>query len=256
MATPASARTATVPCGAGACGQARTTHTQNTNSTATGSSHFGNSTWGIIYRNTIGGPNAVLRNGPYGRPSPTFAATQPPPYGRGSLGIIVGSSAEKIAFGNETIFADTRLSAIHTLKYWIFAGVDSLAGITLPNIAIEVDPNVGTADYTSLVYVPDTSTAPSTPTTPAPKVWQQYDAGATGSKWFATGTTGPTIGCTQVTPCSFAELKTRLPNAVISQSLAIAKGRDTPFAGAVDGLQVNHTIFDFEYPGVRSGHVR
>ncbi|MFC4005973.1 hypothetical protein ACFOY2_01975 [Nonomuraea purpurea] len=217
---------------------------------------FSGEKWGIIGRNTLGGPNAVLRDGPYGRRTAMFAATQPPPYGDGSLGIIVGSGNDKIAFGNETIFAGDRLSSIRTLKYWVFAGVDSLTGVILPNITIEVDPNVGTADYTSLVFMPDRSTSPSAPATPVPNVWQQYDASATGSRWFATGTTGTTIACTQATPCSFADLKTKLPNAVISYSLGISKGRDTPFIGAVDGLQVNETVYDFEFSGVRTRFAR
>ncbi|PZG16203.1 hypothetical protein [Nonomuraea aridisoli] len=210
------------------------------------------SRWGIIGRNTLGGPNAVLREGPYGRTGTAFAATQAPPYGQGSLGIIVGSGNDKIAFGNETIFAGDRLSSIRTLRYWVFAGVDSLAGVSLPNITIEADPNVGTADYTSLVYLPDSSTSPSAPATRTPNVWQQYDASTTGSRWYATGATGTAIGCTQATPCSFADLKTRLPNAVVSLSLGFSKGRDNPFVGAVDGLQVNNTVYDFEFSGVRT----
>ncbi|WP_344884688.1 hypothetical protein [Nonomuraea antimicrobica] len=214
------------------------------------------SRWGIIGRNTLGGPNAVLREGPYGRTGTAFAATEAPPYGQGSLGVIVGSGNDKIAFGNETIFADDRLSSIGTLRYWVFAGVDSLAGVSLPTITIEADPNVGTAEYTSLVYVPDSSTSPSAPATRTPNVWQQYDASATGSRWYATGATGPAIGCTQATPCSFADLKTRLPNAVVSLSLGFSKGRDNPFVGAVDGLQVNNRVFDFEFSGVRTRSAR
>ncbi|MFG1694722.1 hypothetical protein [Nonomuraea sp. NPDC049309] len=212
--------------------------------------------WGIIGRNTIGGPNAVLREGPYGRIGASFAATQPPPYGHGSLGIIVGSGADKIAWGNEKIFAGKRLSSIKTLKYWVFAGMDSLTGVSLPNITIEVDPNVGPADYTSLVYLPDTSTSPSAPTTREVNRWQQYDASADGSKWYATGATGGAITCTQATPCSFTELKNKLPDAVISLSLGISKGRDNPFIGAVDGLQVNRTVYDFEFRGVRTRFAR
>jgi hypothetical protein len=212
--------------------------------------------WGVIGRNTLGGPNAVLREGPYGRTSRTFAATQPPPYGSGSLGLIVGTGDDKISFGNERIFAGARLSSINTLKYWIFAGVRSLDGIILPNITIEADPNLGTANFTSLVYLPDRSTSPSAPEAPFPNVWQRYDAAGTGSRWYATGSTGPAIGCTLATPCSFATLKSRLPNAVISYSLGISKGRDTPFVGAVDGLQVNNTIYDFEFSGVRAMSAR
>jgi hypothetical protein len=210
------------------------------------------SRWGIIGRNTLGGPNAVLREGPYGRTGTGFAATQAPPYGQGSLGIIVGSGNDKVAFGNETIFAGDRLSSIRTLKYWVFAGVDSLAGVSLPNITIEADPNVNdTVNYTSLVYLPDTSTSPSAPATRTPNVWQQYDASAAGSKWYATGATGTTIECTQAMPCSFDVLKTKLPKAVVSLSLGVSKGRDNPFVGAVDGLQVNNRVYDFELSGVQ-----
>jgi hypothetical protein len=67
---------------------------------------FSSSKWGVILRNTTGEPTAALRGGPYGRRGPSsLAATIPPPYGVGSLGILVGSVAEKIDFGNETIFA-------------------------------------------------------------------------------------------------------------------------------------------------------
>lgn len=210
------------------------------------------STWGVIGRNTIGGPNAVLRGGPWARNSPTsLAATVPPPYGIGSLGIIVGTAAEKIAFGNETEFARLRLRDINILKYWIYAGHDSLAGISLPIISIEANPMVGAITFTSLNYLPDASVSPSAPAVRLPNIWQQYDATAAGNKWFATGAAGTTIGCTLGTPCSFADLKTRLPNAFVSFSLGFSKGRDTPFVGAVDGLQVNKVVYDFEQKGVR-----
>lgn len=208
--------------------------------------------WGVIYRNTIGGPNAGLRSGPYGRSVINSGPAHiPPPYGLGSLGIIVGSGADKIAFGNETDFAGLPLRRINVLKYWIYAGADSLVGVALPIITIEADPRLGALTFTSLNYSPDTSVPPSTPTVRVPNLWQQYDANASGSSWFATGATGTAIGCTIVVRCSFNVLKSRLPNAVVSLSLGISKGRDTAFAGAVDGLQVNNTVYDFERNGVR-----
>lgn len=210
------------------------------------------SRWGIIYRNTIGGPNAVLRAGPYGRTViNTGPANIPPPYGLGSLGIIVGSANDKIAFGDETDFAGIPLRNITVLKYWIYAGGDSLAGINLPIISIEANPRIGTQTFTSLNYVPDFSVPPSAPAVRAPNTWQQYVASAAGSGWFASGATGTLTGCNQITRCSFTTLKSRLPNAVITLSLSISKGRDTPFTGAVDGLQVNRTVYDFEPSGVR-----
>ncbi|MGH3378137.1 MAG: hypothetical protein ACRDP6_25755 [Actinoallomurus sp.] len=208
--------------------------------------------WGVIYRNTIGGPNAGLRSGPYGRSAVNSGpANIPPPYGLGSLGIIVGSAAEKIAFGNETDFAGLPLRDIKVLKYWIFVGADSLAGVSLPIISIEANPRLGALTFTSLNFQADFSAPPSIPPVRAANVWQQYAASAGGSHWFATGATGTAIGCTVVNACSFNVLKSRLPNAVVSLSLGISKGRDSAFAGAVDGLQVNNTVYDFERNGVR-----
>ncbi|WP_046468173.1 hypothetical protein [Allosalinactinospora lopnorensis] len=208
--------------------------------------------WGVIGRNTLGSPNATLRDGPYGRTSvEDIAARQSPPYGRGSLGIIVGSGTEKINFGNETDFAGLRLSNINILRYWIFTGMDSMSGVSLPGATLEVNPGLDpNVTYSTLVYLPDRSNSPSAPDTRAPNVWQHYDAGADGSAWYATGATGSAIGCTLSSPCSFADLKTRLPDAEITYSLGITKGRDNPFVGAVDGLRVNNRAYDFERVGV------
>ncbi|WP_329247778.1 hypothetical protein OG417_54140 [Actinoallomurus sp. NBC_01490] len=126
-----------------------------------------------------------------------------------------------------------------------------MSGISLPIISIEANPKVGAITYTSLSYMPESSTSPSAPAVRVPNVWQQYDATAAGNRWYATGSAGTAIGCTQATPCSFADLKSRIPNAVVSLSLGISKGRDTPFIGAVDGLQVNNVVYDFEQNGVR-----
>lgn len=219
------------------------------------------SKWGVISRNTEGSPSAFYRGGPYGRSLPTNAsATVPPPYGIGSLGIIVGygssipptRSTEKIDFGNETDFAGIPLRNINVLKYWIFAGTDNITNVSLPLISIEADPRLPTVSYTSLNYLPDTSVSPSAPAVKVANTWQQYDASAAGSKWYvSSGTLAGLIGCGIGAPCSFNELKAKLPNAVISLSLGISKGRDNAFVGAVDGLQVNNTVYDFEPFGVR-----
>ncbi|GAB3144709.1 hypothetical protein [Microbispora hainanensis] len=211
--------------------------------------------WGVIYRNTSGDPSAVLRGGPYGRTSDAPAAKQPPPYGIGSLGLIVGGNTDHIQFGNETDFANIPLADIDTLTYWIFTGADAdvFPTINRPNLNLEVDPNrPETGNYSSLVYLPNTSVAPSAPSTPLPNVWQQYDASAEGSRWYMTRP-GTLTTCTQANPCSFAELKALLPDAVITYSIAINKGsNDGPFHGAVDGLRINDAVYDFEPLGVKT----
>ena len=207
--------------------------------------------WGVIGRNTYGSPSAELRTGPYGRTGPEFPALQPPPYGRGSLGLTV-DRGEKIAFGNETDFARTPLRRIRSVKYWIFTGVDSGLSTIRPSFSMEVNPRLENLPYTTLVYLPDVSLSPSRPVThDFRNVWQRYDATAPGNRWGSSRSIDGTPACTLSSPCPFAKLKSMMPNAVISYSVAIQKGTDDAFVGAVDGLQINNVLFDFERSGVR-----
>jgi hypothetical protein len=219
---------------------------------------FSAAKWGVIARNVYGSPVADLRVGPWGRAPGADAATEEPPYGIGSLGLAVNdaptgapeSDGEKASFGNETDFAGLDVSAITALSVSVFAtaeGSDDPAEVSMPNIAIEVDPDVSNGptpvNYTSLVYLP--------PQPSETNRWQSYDATAVGA-WFASGTAGTVTGCTGIDPCSFADLSDALgPDAEITLSVAIAKGRDGTFVGAVDGLRVNDTVYDFEPLGVR-----
>ena len=55
------------------------------------------------------------------------------------------------------------------------------------------------------------------------------------------------------TRCTFSELQDALddggdPATILSAS--ITKGRDFAFGGAVDGLRINDTVYDFEETGV------
>jgi hypothetical protein len=220
---------------------------------------FTSEVWGVIDRNSYGSPVSQGRMGPLGRTgsgAAAYAATVAPPFGTGSLSVLVdndptvgGGQAEKLSFGNEKDFAGLKLVDVTTLGLWIYAtGEDEqpAAAVISPGITMEVDPN-GAANtaapgYTSLVYVPEAPLATST--------WLQYDA-TVGAHWFATGAFGTSIGCNQAHLCTLAELKTALPAAEVSYSIAITKGRDTSFLGAVDGLRINGAIYDFESLGVR-----
>ena len=141
------------------------------------------------------------------------------------------------------------ISDLAILKYWAFAGTNSPEEVSVPGLSIEVDPNVGSAGYATLIYLPDTSTGPSAPATRLPNTWQQYDTSAAGSQWYATGATGSLINCTLAAPCSFDALKAAMPDAVITLSLGFSM--DTAFIGAIDGLQVNNTVYDFGPLGAR-----
>ncbi|SPL91895.1 unnamed protein product [[Actinomadura] parvosata subsp. kistnae] len=177
----------------------------------------------------------------------------PPPYGAGSLGLIVGTGDDKIVWGDESDFGGMRLSSINTLSYWVFEGQTPPLTNLPPNLIMEVDPNLDPGvNFTSLVFLPESATRPASPPTRLPSTWQRYVPSAAGSAWWATNArTAAATGCSLSSPCTFSELKEALPNAVITFSLGINKGRDTPFVGAVDGVQVNNRIFDFEPQGVR-----
>lgn len=131
--------------------------------------------------------------------------------------------------------------------------MDDLDGVSLPGYAMEVDPNLeGSAiSYTQLVYLPGESEAPSAPETPAANVWQQYVPSAEGSQWFASGAAGTASGCTLSTRCTYEELQEAFPEAEVTFSVSLTKGRDNEFVGAVDAFRVNDTVFDFEPLGTR-----
>ena len=63
------------------------------------------------------------------------------------------------------------------------------------------------------------------------------------------GDAGTATGCVLATPCTFTELQTALgdggdPPRILT--VAVGKGRDFAWSGAVDGLRINGTIYDFE----------
>jgi hypothetical protein len=213
--------------------------------------------WGVVGRNTIGSPAAYFRVGPWGRTS-GYAATVPPPLGDGSLGIHVegvngtGSSAEKLSFGDETTFADLPIRSISTLSYWVYTAEDVFTNHSLPTLSVEANPDANGAGYTTLVYLPDGSTAPSAPSPRTVNAWQKYDPLAAGNKWHSTADLDPNTTLCQISnPSQFSDLVAQTgPNARVSFSLAITKGRDNEFTGAVDAVTVNGATYDFEPEGV------
>jgi hypothetical protein len=187
--------------------------------------------WGIMNRNTIGAADAILRTGP-----------GIPPFGAGSLNLSVATGSDKIAYGNEVDFAGLRIADITALGFSVLTTGENFAinPTNLPNISLEVDPNVTTANYSSLVY---------NPAAVAPNVWSTIDATQGAGWYFTNGSTAAATGCGQAAGqrfCTLDEVKAAAPDAVVTLSLAIAKGRDYAWHGAVDGLVVNDTTYDFE----------
>jgi hypothetical protein len=192
--------------------------------------------WSIVDRNTIGNGDSFLRAGP-------SAGEDAPPHGVGSLALRTGSATDKAAFGNQVDFAGDPLSGIGAVSYWVYTTGENrtIAENNLPSAAFEVDPSgaENTApNYSTLVYAPATAAA---------NAWTELDA--SDARWYYTGAAGATSGCNQVTYCTFDEAKAAFPDATIL-SVQITKGRDNAFSGAVDGLTLGDTTYDFEPFGV------
>lgn len=214
--------------------------------------------WGVITRNTIGSPVAALRTGPFG----SFGVTGPasrPPFGQGSLGIEVANNStnlnppsEKVDFGNEIDFLGQRVSNLTRLGFHVFQTDENVSygGPTnMPNIRFEIDPNLAAQPsntYSSLVWVPAAS--------PVTNRWSPFlDATQTGT-WYLTGNAGTATGCTVANQCTFAAVKTALDqdggDPATIYTVAVGKGRDAMWIGAVDGLRINTFTYDFEASGV------
>lgn len=213
--------------------------------------------WGQIDRNTEGSPVSELRAGPI------FGATaaQQPPLGDGSLGLVVKDGTEKVAFGNQVDFAGDPVSGLDQIAYsYTQTGEDfDRSPGNLPNIQFEINPNTGAIHYSSMVFVP-----PAVGSKVAEQ-WITTDADATppaGSGWYFTnGTLAASTGCGQAGGqhfCSLDEAQTELgldqtgPTPAFILTAAVSKGKDQQYQGAVDALQINTEMFDFEPFGVQT----
>jgi hypothetical protein len=198
--------------------------------------------WGTINRNTIGSASAVLRDGPL-----------KPPYGSGSLNLTVGSASDKVAFGDD--FDSVAGGLLHNVKQVGFSvfttGENGKPGAAqnMPSIIFEIDPNSDdkpAENYASLVYVPADNTASN--------AWSPYiDAtrtgvwGLSGAKWDGTTCSLDTASCTWDQVQNYLDASGD-PATILS--VMVSKGRDHAWSGAIDGLRVNDTVFDFEHDGV------
>jgi hypothetical protein len=212
---------------------------------------YTNPQWGQIDRNTIGSPVVDLRSGPY-------VGAEQPPFGIGSLGLTVdgaggsaGAGAEQATFGDEVDFQGEQFMDLNEIGFYVYTTGENNARATpnMPSIKIEVDPNLDAtgSNFSTAVFVPDNS---------PDNEWSDYIDAADGSEgfWFLTGAAGTATGCNQTTTCDFAELQDALddgsPDSTI-YTIAVGKGRDNAWAGAVDGLTVDGIVYDFEPFGVQ-----
>jgi hypothetical protein len=206
--------------------------------------------WSIIDHNVIGNGASYLRAGPDNAP-----------LGQGSLGIRTGAGTDAASFGNQVDFAGLKVSDITEIGFSVFTtGENSGKGPNnMPSIKLEIDHDVvNSSNYTTLVYAPDNTTAGWTDLDAANDPGKHW--GFTGSFFNPSGDPATTAARCGINGgrCTFAEIQQYLADnhdasqgpAVVTYSVAVGKGRDYAFSGAVDALRINDQVFDFEPFGV------
>jgi hypothetical protein len=216
---------------------------------------YTNPQWGQIDRNTIGSPVVALRGGPY-------VGAQEPPFGVGSLGLTVdgnggsvGGSQEQATFGDEVDFQGDAVGDLTDLGFYVYqTGENSSRGNpNMPVIKVEIDPNLDAtpSNFSTLTFLPAQS-----PT----NEWSDYidatttPASPSGTGFILSGAAGTATGCSLSTPCTFDEVQDALDDGAADATIytiSVGKGRDYAWAGAVDGLTVNGTVYDMEPFGVQ-----
>ncbi len=221
-----------------------------------GSATYSGAHWGQIDRNTLGSPTVALRPGPY-------EGAAVPPFGVGSLGLTVNGTpraattndAEQATFGNEVDFNGNLVSNLTALGFQVFTTGENngIANPNMPAIKIEIDPNLTAtpSNFSTLTFTPQNSPA---------NQWSGYidattaPASPSGYGFTLSGAAGTATGCNLASPCTFTQVKAALANGTGATifTIGVGKGRDFSWSGAIDGLRVNGTTFNFEPFGVTS----
>lgn len=191
----------------------------------------GLSTCGPMPRNEFGSP---------------VAETGTTAMGVNALILGTASGAEKAEYGSEVEFKGLKISSIIQIGFNVYVTDEDLAfGTYQPNIQMEVDPKVPAGTFSSLVYQPPISQlkldqfsgyidATQTPVNTGQDGW-----------YFAKTAVASATGCTQAHLCSLAEVKTAAPNAEVTNSLGLGKGRDSQFEGAISEFKLNGAVYTF-----------
>jgi hypothetical protein len=144
--------------------------------------------------------------------------------------------------------AGTPLSALEDgISYWTYRSVDSTAtDIQLPAINLFVDPDGdGPAGAATLIYEP-VYTEPAT-VVDDEGVWQQWDAYKSGSaKWWRTNAPVGGIPCAFDCFVAIGDILAANPDATILGVAVNQGGGNNGLHGAVDGLSLLGTTYDFE----------
>lgn len=193
----------------------------------------GLTTWGPMLRNEFGSP---------------VAETGTTATGTNALILATADGTEKAEYGTETEFAGLKISSISSIGFTAYVtdgDVSFSSTANQPNIQMEVNPKVASKTYSSLVYNPKPIVAAESNT------WRAINAAAAVTNhgeegwYFSNGTVATTTNCTQAHLCSLTEVKAAAPEAEVSLSVGLGKGRDSQFQGAISEFHINATSYTF-----------
>lgn len=192
--------------------------------------------WGPLVRNEFGSP---------------IAETGTTSTGIDALILATASGAEKAEYGTESEFTGLKiadLSSIGFTEYLTDSDASAFAA-NQPNIQIEVNPHVAGKTYSSLVFDPGAIEAAQV------NQWSTVDAARASNGgdplygwYFTSGAVAEATGCGQVGGqhfCTLAEVQAAAPEAEVTFSVGLGKGRDYPFQGLISEFNVNGTEFTF-----------
>lgn len=173
------------------------------------------------------------------------AAPNTPPLGTGSLRFAVSGNSGVSAITTRA-YTGTLLSNVSQLSYSTLRFSGAPADRT---VALRLD--VFSPGWSGQVFFEPRLV---TPPVALGTGWQAWNAVDGTARWYAVGT-GTTVNpCTTVAPCTWADLKTSLPGARVSDVLMTVSGIGaTAFDGRLDALTItttgpgaSSTTFDFE----------
>ena len=191
---------------------------------------------------------------------PPAIPAQAPPFGTGSLNLVVSgqptvpaAQEEKVAYGNEFDFVGDSFQDLTAVGFHVYTTVENIdAGgpDNLPSITFEVDPERGRGRRQLRVdrllsaghSFPCSGATTSMP--PRTAMWGGTGPAFTGTPCDINGTR-----CT-LRPSYRTLAQRRRRSRRSSGRWRITKGRDNSWQGAVDGLRINDTVYDFEETGV------
>lgn len=173
-----------------------------------------------------------------------------PPLGSGSAQLTATTSADGHIL-TKAAYQGVKFADFTALKYSTYRTSGDPALAIALQFNIDSDLTDSTTTYQGrIVYEPYHTQTVTT------GVWQNWDAmndaagTGTGNWWFSNGTIATATGCTQANPCTWAEVKTALPNGGVHNTygaVVLKAGSGwTGFSGNVDALKINSDVYNFE----------